>query len=234
MKLLELSFFWNLTHELILGFFALLLITKILGKTQISQVTPFDFISALVLGELLGNAIYDKDINLFMILYAVFLWTFLIYMIEIVTQKFRKTRKFFEGSPSILIRDGQIDFEELKKERLDINELMSLLRGRDIFSVREVQYAILEPNGSLSILKKPKYDTPTKAELNLPNKTAYLPVAFILDTEIMEDNLKTCGLDEEWLQNELRNNGIDDINQVFFAEWKCDEGLHIVTFKEKK
>lgn len=92
---------------------------------------------------------------------------------------------------------------------------MSLLRGRDIFSVREVQYAILEPNGSLSILKKPKYDTPTKAELNLPNKTAYLPVAFILDTEIMEDNLKTCGLDEEWLQNELRNNGIDDINQVF-------------------
>lgn len=234
MKLLELLFFWHLTLELILGFFALLLITKILGKTQISQITPFDFISALVLGELLGNAIYDKDINLFMILYAVFLWTFLIYIIEIVTQKFRKTREFFEGNPSILIRNGQIDFEELKKERLDINELMSLLRGRDIFSVREVQYAILEPNGSLSIMKKPKYDTPTKEDLKLPYKSACLPVAFILDKEVIHENLKACGFDEEWLKNQLKINGVNDINEVFFAEWKNDEGLHIVTFNDKK
>ena len=231
---MDLSFFWNLTMELILGFFALLLITKILGKTQISQITPFDFISALVLGELLGNAIYDKDINLFMILYAVFLWTFLIYMIEIVTQKFRSTRKFFEGNPTILIRNGQIDFEELKKERLDINEMMSLLRGRDIFSVREVQYAILEPNGSLSIMKKPKYDTPTKEDLNLPYKPANLPVAFILDKEIILDNLKACEFDEKWLVNQLKIKGISDVKEVFYAEWKHDEGLHIVTFKNKK
>jgi len=231
---MDIKFLGELTLQLVLGFFALLLITKILGKTQISQVTPFDFISALVLGELLGNAVYDKDTNLFIFLYAVFLWTFMIFMIEIITQKFRGTRKFFEGNPSILIRDGQIDFMELKKERLDINELMSLLRGRDIFSVREVQYAILEPNGSLSILKKPKYDTPTKDDLNIASEEAYIPVSLILDREIIWDNLKICGLDEKWLMNQLKINGINGIEEVFFAEWKRDEGLHIVPLRKEK
>lgn len=230
---MELKFLGDLTLQLILGFFALLLITKILGKTQISQVTPFDFISALVLGELLGNAIYDKDTNLFIFLYAVFLWTFLIYMIERMTQKFRRSRIIFEGDPSILIRNGQIDFDQLKKEKLDINELMSLLRGRDIFSIREVQYAILEPNGSLSILKKAKYDTPTKEDLNITNREVYLPVSFILDKEIIWENLNACGFDETWLKKELKTNGINDINEIFFAEWKYDEGLHIVPFRKR-
>ncbi len=230
---MDFSFLGDLTLELILGFFALLLITKVLGKTQISQITPFDFISSLVLGELLGNAIYDKDINLFTILYTVFLWTFLIYMIERITQKYRKSRGFFEGTPSVLIKDGQIDFKELKREKLDINELMSLLRGRDVFSVREIEYAILEPNGSLSILKKAQYDTPTKGELNMNGIKAYLPVALILDKEIMFDNLNACGFDEVWLKKQLKVKGVNGVEEVFFAEWKYDEGLHIVPFKKR-
>lgn len=227
---MDLPFLGNLTLELILGFFALLLITKVLGKTQINHITPFDFISSLVLGELLGNAIYDKDINLFTILYTVSLWTFLIYIIERITQKYRKTRGFFEGKPSILIRDGQIDFDELKKEKLDINELMSLLRGRDVFSIREVEYAILEPNGLLSILKKSEYDTPTKGELDLKGRSSCLPVAVILDKEIILENLDMCGYDEIWLMKQLKKQGVNSVEEVFFAEWKCDEGLHIVLF----
>lgn len=230
---MELEFLGKLTLQLILGLFSLLIITKILGKTQISQVTPFHFISALVLGELLGNVVYDKDVNIFIFLYAVFLWTFLIYIIEIITQKFRCTRNFFQGDGSILIKNGQIDFDQLKKEKIDISELMSLLRGRDVFSVREVKYAILEPNGTLSILKKAKYDTPTKEDLNIINREVYLPVAFILDKEIIWENLNACGFDETWLKKELKTNGINDINEIFFAEWKYDEGLHIVPFRKR-
>lgn len=177
---------------------------------------------------------YDKDINLFTILYTVFLWTFLIYIIEKITQKYRKSRGFFEGTPSVLIKDGQIDFNELKKEKLDINELMSLLRGRDVFSVREIEYAILEPNGSLSILRKAQYDTPTKGELKINGIKAYLPVAIILDKEIMTDNLNACGFDEAWLMNQLKIQGVNSVEKVFFAEWKYDEGLHIVPFKESQ
>ncbi len=218
----------NLTIELIIGFFALLIITKILGKTQISQITPFEFISSLVLGELVGNAIYDKDINTYYILYAVSLWALLLYIIELLTQKFKGTREFFEGKPSILIRNGQIDFNELKKEKLDINELQSLLRAKDIFSIREIQYAILETNGSISVLKKSKYDNPTNEDLNLSEKPVYLPITLILDGEILWDNVQACGFDEKWLKKQLHTNKTSKIKEIFYAEWKKDEGLHIV------
>ncbi|WP_207653854.1 DUF421 domain-containing protein [Tepidibacter mesophilus] len=223
----------NLTIELIIGFFVLLMITKVLGKTQISQITPFEFISALVLGELVGNAIYDEDINIFYILYAVFLWALLLYIIELITQKFKGSREFFEGKPSIIIRNGQIDFKELKKEKLDINELQSLLRAKDIFSIREIQYAILETNGAISVLKKSKYNNPTNEDLNLSEKPAYLPVTLILDGEILWDNVKTCGFDEKWLNKQLHTSRVSKIKEILYAEWKQDEGLHIVKKKEK-
>lgn len=228
MKLLNISYMLNSTIELIIGFFALLIITKVLGKTQINQITPFEFISSLVLGELVGNAVYDKDINTVYILYAVFLWALLLYIIEMLTEKFKGTRSFFEGKPSILIRNGQIDFNELKKEKIDINELQSLLRSKDTFSIREIQYAILESNGSISILKKSKYNNPTNEDLKLQEKPVYLPITFILDGEILWDNIKACGFDEKWLKKQLHENKINKIKEVIYAEWKKDEGLHII------
>lgn len=98
-----------------MAFFALLLLSKVLGKNQITQLTPFDFISALVVGELLGNAIYDEDISLRYVLYAIFIWGSLIYTIEMLTQKFRITRGLLEGTPSVVIAKGRIQFKELKK-----------------------------------------------------------------------------------------------------------------------
>ncbi|OPJ56736.1 YetF domain-containing protein [Alkalithermobacter paradoxus] len=225
---MDISPFLHLTIELSIGFFALLLITKLIGQRQIHQITPFDFISALVLGELLGNAIYDPETTIFFILYALFLWGFLMYVIEKITQKFRKTRSFFEGDPSIIIRNGKIDFNELKKQKLDINELQSLLRSKDVFSIREVEYAILEPSGSISVLKKSKYSNPTSEDLNLSQKKVCLPVALILDGEILFDNLKSCGFDDNWLEKQLKSHKIDNAREVLFAEWKEDEGLFIL------
>lgn len=228
MRKLKILHILSLTIELIIGFFALLIITKVLGKKQINQITPFDFISALVLGELLGNAIYDEKINIVFILYAMVLWACLMYIVEILTQKFKGTRAFFEGKPTILIRKGQIDYRELKKERLDINELLSMLRQKDIFSVREVEYAILEPGGLISVLKKSKYESPTRQDLNLIEKPVYLSVTLIADGEILWENLEESGYDEKWLKNQIKMQGVDKIKDVFYAEWKEDEGIYVV------
>ncbi|SHJ80960.1 DUF421 domain-containing protein [Tepidibacter formicigenes] len=227
------SLILSLTLELTIGFLGLITVTYFLRKTQINQITPFDFISALVLGELVGNAIYDEKINIFYILYAILLWTCLMYIVELVTQKFKKTRNFLEGNPSILIRHGQIDFNQLKKEKLDINELQSLLRTKDVFSIREVEYAVLEPSGSVSILKKSKYENPTNKDLNLQEKPVYLPVTFILDGEVLWDNLKASGFDEKWLNKQLHANNVNKIKDVLYAEWKKDEGFHIVQYKKE-
>lgn len=130
--------------ELLIGFVALLIMTKLLGKTTLSQITPFDFISALILGELVGNAIYDKEVKLGSILFAIALWGGMIFLIELCTQKLRGTREFLEGKPSIIIRNGHLDRQELKKNKLDINQLQHLLRRDKVFSIREVPMQYLK------------------------------------------------------------------------------------------
>ncbi|HOV68798.1 MAG TPA: DUF421 domain-containing protein [Clostridia bacterium] len=218
----------QLTLELVVGFFALFVVTKITGKEQINQITPFDFISAIVLGELLGNAIYDHEVKIWSILYALAVWGTLKLIMQKTTQKFRRTRKLLEGDPAIIVRNGQIDYNVLKRERLDINELMCLLRQKDVFSVREVEYAILEQSGNISVLKKSKYSVPTNSDMNLPEKPICLPVSIILDGEIVHDNLKAIGFDTPWLLSQLKAFGINDVEDVFYAEYKDDEGIHIV------
>lgn len=225
--------FLQIAIELIVGFAALFLLTKILGKATLSQVTAFDFISAIVLGEFVGNALYDKDTGLGSILFAIALWGMLIYVVEWCTQKFRGTRSFLEGKPSVVIRNGHLDREQMKKEKLDLNMLQNLLRQKDVFSVREVAYAILETDGTISVLKKNKYANPTNEELQQPQKPVYLPVTLILDGEVDRENLKKAGLNEEWLQNELRKHHIDHAKDIFYCEWKKDEGVYLEKMKKE-
>lgn len=224
----------QLTIELIIGFFALFMVTRFIRKTQINEITPFDFISAIVLGELLGNAIYDDEVRLGIIIYAITLWGILMFIIEKITQKFRRSRKFFDGDPAIIVRDGQIDFNVIKREKLDLNELLSILRQKDAFSIREIEFAILEQSGDISVLKKSKYNNPSTEDLSLPYKPVYLPINLILDGEILYDNLKAIGYDKKWLINQIHMFGVENVEEVFFADWKQDEGMHVVPLKNKK
>lgn len=219
--------YYHLSIELIVGFFALFLVTKLLGKTQITQLTPFDFVSALVLGELIGNAIYNKDIGLRYVLYAISLWGSFIYMLEWVTQRYKKTRGILEGNPAIVIRNGKLDRRQLKKNKLDINQLQHLLRDKDIFSIREVEYAILEANGTVNVLRKQQYDKPSNRDFNFKPQPVHMPIALISDGEVLWDNLKQAGYDEEWLLSQLHAKGIVKPNQVFFAEWLEGDSLYV-------
>ncbi|MEN8699110.1 DUF421 domain-containing protein [Bacillus infantis] len=216
--------------ELVVGFAALFLITKFLGKTQITQITTFDFVSALVLGELVGNALFDEKIGLGQILFAVFLWGILIYFTEYLTQRFKRMRRFLEGEPSIVIKKGQIVYDSLKKNHLDINQLQHLLRSKDIFSIRECEYAILETDGTVSVLKKPPYSFPAAKDFNIQLQPEELPVTLVLDGEIVLDNLHMIHWDENKLQSELKGWGAETVKDVLYAEWKKGEPLHVQTF----
>jgi uncharacterized membrane protein YcaP (DUF421 family) len=218
---------------LTIGLAALLVSTNIIGKVQLGQATPFHFISALVLGELLGNAVYDQEISITYILFSIALWTMLMYIIEIITQKFRRSRGFFEGQPSIIIRNGNIDIEELKKNNMDINEIQRLLRDNGVFSIRQVEYGILEPGGTISVLKKWQYTSPTNEDLNISQKPVFLPIALIADGEILKENLATIGHDEKWLMDQIKMHNLSRMEDVFFAEWQQDEGLHVISSKKR-
>ncbi|MGG0719050.1 DUF421 domain-containing protein [Robertmurraya massiliosenegalensis] len=213
--------------ELILGYIALFALTKVMGKTQITQITPFDFISALILGELVGNAIYDDDIKFQKVIYAVVVWGLLIFLTEVLTQKKKGLRKLLEGQPTIVIRKGKIDYEALKKTRLDINQLQHLLRSREIFSIRECEYAILETDGSISVLKKSGFSNVTIRDMNLPRSPVKLPVTLILDGEIEKDNLQFIKWDEDKLLYEMKKLGVHSTKDVLYVEWQEGEELLI-------
>ncbi|OKL37401.1 DUF421 domain-containing protein [Domibacillus mangrovi] len=219
-----------LTIELIIGFFLLFIIVKFVGKKIINQITPFTFISSIVLGELLGNALYDRQIGAFYMIYSMALWGILLFLVEYLGQKFLAFRGIFEGKPSALIKNGIVDREELRKNRMNLNQLQSLLRQSETFSIREVAFCYLEANGSISILKKMKYQKTTQEDFNMPIKSVYVPVTLIRDGKVLWDELNDLGFDESWLKIQLTSQGISDFKNVFIAEWLENDCLFVQTY----
>lgn len=110
-----------------------------------------------------------------------------------------------EGEPSALIKNGIVDREALRKNRMNINQLQSLLRQSETFSIREVAYCYLEANGSVSILKKSKYQKTTQEDFNIPSKAVSVPVTLIRDGEVLWDEIIDIGFNESWLRSQLNN-----------------------------
>lgn len=222
--------FSHIFLDSIIGFLALFVITKVLGKSQITQITAFDFISALVLGELVGNALYDKETGIPHIIFAVTLWGVFIYVTEFLTQKWKKTRSLLEGKPSMIIHKGKVLKDEMKKARLDINQLQHLLRSKDAFSIQDVEYAILETDGSISVLKKTMMQNPTRKDFNLKPESVFLPITIISDGEVIWDNLKESKLNENWLKSELSKHNVTDYHEIMYAEWQKGEPLYVLPY----
>ncbi|SFL36338.1 Uncharacterized membrane protein YcaP, DUF421 family [Gracilibacillus orientalis] len=213
--------------ETLFGFVMLFILAKVLGKTQIRQLTAFDFISALILGELVGNALYDDEVGIRDIGFAVLLWGGLLYLTEIITQRYKKSRGILEGRPSIVIHKGKLQREEMKKGKLDMNQLLHLLRSKDVFSIREVDYALLETDGTVSVLKKTAHQLPTRNDLNLPPEQIVLSFMLINDGEIIWDSLREIGKDENWIKEELKKQEIYSVKDVFYAEYEKGKNLYV-------
>lgn len=214
--------------KLIAGFIGLWVMTRLLGKKEISALTPFDFISAVILGDLVGETIYEEKHSVLMLLFTLAVWTVLSILFEKVTQHIRKLRKPLEGEPEILIRDGKVDLEKLRRNNLDFEQLRMMLRAKDTFSINEVAYAIYETNGSLSLLKKPSYEPATREELQIPAREVQLPQSLIESGEIRYTALESLGKNKSWLMQELRKSGYPDPASVAYAELNEEGELCVV------
>lgn len=224
--------FIALAVELVTGFVVLFILVKILGKKIIEQITPFTFIAAIVLSELLGNALYDKKVGVEYIIFSMTLWAIMIFTVEVLGQKSLLFRNVSEGKPSVLIQNGIINRDQLKRNHMNINQLQSLLRQSETFSIRDVAYCYLEANGSISILKKTPKQKVQQEDMQLSPKTVYVPVTLIRDGELLHDELVEIGKSSNWLTHELKNQGIENYQNVFLAEWLEGDGLFVQTFKQ--
>ena len=220
----------ELVFRLAIAFITLLVLTRLMGRKEISQMTFFNFVSAISLGTLGASLAIDSSISITNGLIALIAWSAFTIFIGVLDIKSPKFRIAIEGQPRILIKKGKIMENELRKVRLDIDALNALLRKKNVFSVSDVDYAIFESDGTLSVMKKEPKQTLTKSDMNI-NQTNVnvfpISTSVISDGEIKQENLKKLNLDKQWLERQLKLSGVDSISDVFYAEVQKDGTLYI-------
>lgn len=212
-----------------LAFLVLLILTRLLGKKQMSQMTFFHYVTGITIGSMAANIIINDNKSILNELMGLAWWCALTALLAYITLKSAKLKVIIDGQPVILIRNGTFEKDSFKKTRISLYDLSIMLREQNIFSILEVDYAILEPNGKLSILKKQSDLNVTLSDLNLNRPVPkYLPSQIIIDTHIVYDNLNELGLSINWLKNQLKAQNINNTNKVFYAEIQQDGSLYIV------
>lgn len=211
-----------------IGFTILLFFTRLLGKKQLGQLTFFTYITGIAMGNIAGDMVVHRDIRLIDAMIGLILWSLLTFIVEFISLKSSKARVLLDGEPAIVIKKGVIMEKELAAQRLNMDDLTMLLRINNIFSINDVDYAILEPNGQLSVLKKAELQSVTKKDMQImTDKRIYLPTEIIVDGKLVKQNMKELNLNDEWLNEQLKKAGINSVKDVFFAELQGDGSLHI-------
>lgn len=210
----------------------LFLMTKALGKKQISQLSIFDYISGIVLGGIVAMHSFDIELNYFHGLIAMFLWFGITYFIEFFTLKNKGFRDFIQGKGTVFIKDGKVLEENLKKERFSSDQLLQELRKNNIFNLSDIEFAILEPSGSLSVLPKKENQPLTAKTIGLEVSREKEPVTVILDGEIIFEALEEASLHPTWLETELHKRNLT-LENVFIGQVDQDNRLTIDSYDDK-
>ncbi|MED4532415.1 DUF421 domain-containing protein [Metabacillus fastidiosus] len=213
-----------------IGFFVLFTLARIIGKKEISQMTFFNFVSAIAIGAIAGGFIVDANFSIRNGVIALILWSVYTIAIGFLDIKSKKIRKITTGEPVIVIKKGNIIEAALRKNRLDIDSLKSMLRQKDIFSIADVDYAIFETNGEISVMLKETKQPLIKEDMDLTNRKNNLyPLAteVVSDGNIITQNLSKLNLNKSWLEQELKQRGINSVEDVFYAEVQQDGSLYI-------
>ncbi|MBP2658856.1 MAG: hypothetical protein H6Q69_1888 [Firmicutes bacterium] len=205
------------TWQTTLIFVTLLILTRLLDKTQVGQLTFYEYVSGITIGSLAATIAASDPDKVWSNYYDLILFAVLTYIISLCALKSRPFRTLIEGSPSILIENGRIIKENMKSLRFDLDELNALLRSKDVVDISEVQYAILETTGEMSIIKKSGFQPLTKSDMNIHLPDPMLPVELIMDGEIIEENLKKQNLTHTWLEEQLSTRNIKSASHVMYG-----------------
>ena len=211
----------------IIAFFTLLIFTRLLGKQELSQLTFFDYINGITIGSIAASLTTDLNNRAFTVWMGLATWTGAVLLLHIITLNSRYFSKYLDGEPTIIIMNGKIMDAAMKKMRYRISELMAQLRMNNVFDISQVEFAVLETSGKLSVLKKSSYQSITPHDLHIPTKYVGLSIELISDGKIIEQNLKQINLDRYWLEDQLKSRGINDSSEVLLALIDTQGNLYI-------
>jgi uncharacterized membrane protein YcaP (DUF421 family) len=206
----------------LLSVVALFIITKIMGHKQVAQLDFFDYISGITIGSIAAELATDLE-EPWKPLVALGIYGGVSVTLSLITHKFTKTRKYINGTPTILMDDGKIYRKNLKQAKLDLSEFMLLCREQGYFDLDEIQTAIFEHNGKLSILPKAANRPATPEDLKITAKATRIGVEVIMDGRVMGENLSRIGRDVNWLTKQLKTQGHKDAKEIFLGIYRPDE-----------
>jgi uncharacterized membrane protein YcaP (DUF421 family) len=210
----------------------LLITTKMLGKKQISELSFFEYVSGITVGSIAGEVITGLESNPYHGALAIVIFGLVTLLVDFLSLKSKTFRDAVEGRGTVIIKDGKILEENLKKEKYTIDEISALLRQKDIFRVADVEFAVLEPRGNLSALLKKENRPLTPKDLQIKTANEKEPQTIIMDGSILDEALRSSGKNRGWLQLELEKLGVT-LDNVFLGQVNSYGELTVDIYDDK-
>lgn len=205
----------------------LFIIAKIMGHRQVSQLDFFDYITGITIGSIAAELATELETPwkpaIAMVVYGT-----IAFLLNIITSKFPRTRKYINGSPAILMSGGKLYRKNMKKAKLDLSEFLMMCREEGYFDLNDIQTAVFENNGKLTVLPKSLTRPATPEDLNLNPKEDNINTEIIMDGRILEENLKRMGLDLTWLNKQLKAQGYRNAKEIYLG--LCDKDNQLSLF----
>lgn len=207
---------------------ALFILTKIMGYRQMSQMSMFDYINGITIGSITAEMATSLEQNFLQPLTAMIVYALAAVFLSWLTSKSIKARRLVEGAPLVLLNDGELYRENLKKAKIDVTEFLVQCRTNGYFDISKLEVAVLEGNGKISFLPKATDRPVTPSDMQLSPEQDFMVANVILDGRIMKENLKHTGKDEKWLQNQIKGQGAKKAEDVLLAT--CDASGKVTVY----
>jgi uncharacterized membrane protein YcaP (DUF421 family) len=198
-----------------------------MGRKIISQMTFFDFVVAITIGAVAAVQALGKENSILGTITSMLTFTILVLITDYLHIKSLFFRKLVDAKPVMIIENGKIVDANMKRARYNLNDLMMRLREKDIFNIADVEFAVMETDGELSVLPKSDKRPATPSDLKIPVKYTGLTRDLIVDGNVLTDNLKYVNLDEKWLNDQLCRQGITNISDVFYAGLDSSNNIYV-------
>lgn len=208
------------------AYFTLLIMARLLGKKQLSQVTFFDYAVGITIGSIAASFTTDLRVQPAVPWAGLLVWTFWSVVLGIITVHSRKASNLIDGEPTVVVHNGEILESNLERMNYTIDDLRMQLRQKNAFKLADVEFALLEPDGNLSVLLKSQFQPVTPSDLGIPTKYKGLAVELIVDGHIVDPNLEQLNLTREWLKDQVRQRN-HELEQVYYAELDTEGHLHL-------
>lgn len=200
----------------LLSVVTLFIIAKIMGHRQIAQLDFYDYITGITFGSIAAELATELE-EPWKPLVAMIIYGGISILLTLVTRKLPRSRKYINGSPTILMNNGKICRENFIKSKIDLSEFMIMCRERGFFDLSDIQTAVFEHNGKLTILPKSYARPLTPQDVHISTDADSIGVEVIMDGRIMGENLRRMGLDDIWLSKELKKSGYKNADEIFLA-----------------